>query len=101
MRVTRDRLRHVNAWLDEVLRTHGLRNQDLTLLGFSQGCVLALIAGVNRDVKAIGMFGGMGTEPARSFQSKKEDLVIGREIWPRWEEFMPAQIPSTKIWAVH
>merc|ERR1711982_281723 len=61
---------------------------------------LAAIAGAKRRVKAVVLFGGPGTEPVRSMESKKEDLVIGREIWPRWTEFMPKAAPGTKFWSL-
>lgn len=97
---TRKRMRHVNRWLDTLLADHRLTNQDLTLVGFSQGCVLAAIAGASRGVKAVAMFGGVGTEPVRSLESKQGDLAIGRELWPRWEDFMPKAAPHTKFWAL-
>merc|ERR1712232_677482 len=99
-RTTRQRLQKVNKWLDLLLKTHGLTNRDVILTGFSQGCVLAGLLGAQRRVRGVALVGGIGTEPVKSSESKKADLVIGREVWARWEELMPRTAPGTRFWAL-
>eukprot|EP00929_Paragymnodinium_shiwhaense_P012754 TRINITY_DN12052_c0_g1_i1.p1 TRINITY_DN12052_c0_g1~~TRINITY_DN12052_c0_g1_i1.p1 ORF type:complete len:299 (+),score=55.44 TRINITY_DN12052_c0_g1_i1:65-898(+) len=99
-RTTRNRLRLVNKWLDMLLKSHNLTNANLILTGFSQGCVLAALAGAHRRVRGVALVGGIGTEPIRSRESAKADKVIGREVWARWEELMPRSAPGTQFWAL-
>lgn len=96
-RVARRRLRLMNAWLDGLLRKHGLTNQDLILTGFSQGTNVALITGANRGVKSVLLCGGPGVEGVFSEKHNPKDFV-GKPIWPRWEDLLPRKAPRTKFW---
>lgn len=84
--VTEKRLQQLDGWLSRVLRKFGLRNENVVLAGFSQGCVLATILGIRRNVKAVAVAGGIGTEPV---YSASMDKYFGRECWARWEEMVP------------
>lgn len=99
-RTTRRRLRSLNQWLDLLLKTHGLTNNDVILTGFSQGCVLAGLLGAQRRVRGVALVGGIGTEPVTSPESKQANLVIGREVWARWEELMPRSAPGTRFFSL-
>merc|ERR1719238_2593675 len=98
-RITEARLEQLDAWLTRVLRKFGLRNENLILSGFSQGCVLAAILGARRRVKAVALAGGVGCEPV--FTAERNDY-FGHECWARWEELLPARgsdepAPPTKF----
>lgn len=57
----------LNAFLDGELAAHGLRPQDLALLGFSQGTMMALHVGLRRaeGLAAIIGFSGLLIAPSR------------------------------------
>jgi len=50
----------IDAYLDEMLTSRGLRDADLALVGFSQGTMLALYAGLRRVAPAAGIVGYSG-----------------------------------------
>lgn len=97
-RVTRRRLRQMNAWLTDLLRKHHLKNRDVVLCGFSAGCIPACCLGARRRVKAVVLVGGVGYDWI--FSAEKNDYLNGC-IWPRWEELMPKSVPGTKFLAVN
>jgi len=99
-RVTRRRLEDIHAWLDALLQKHRLTNRELICVGFSQGTVLASLAGAQRNVKAVVLCGGVGTEPVHSQSSRRSDGYVGREVWGRWEDLMPRRTLQTKFWAL-
>lgn len=99
-RATRSRMVYVNKWLDGLLRSHKLTNKDLIIVGFSQGCIPAAIAGANRGIKAVLLCGGVGKEDVYSLKSRKANGSIGQPCWARWEELMPKSAPGTKFFAL-
>lgn len=50
----------LNAFLDEELAKAGLTNKELALVGFSQGCMMALHIGLRRPAACAGILGYSG-----------------------------------------
>jgi len=57
----------MDAFLDSELATHGLSDASLALVGFSQGTMLALHAGVRRKGRIAGIVGYSGLIPGPEF----------------------------------
>jgi phospholipase/carboxylesterase len=50
----------LDAFIDEALEERGLEDRDLTLVGFSQGTMMALFVGLRREEPAAGIIGFSG-----------------------------------------
>lgn len=57
----RDAAPVLSKYLDEVLDYYSLENKDLALVGFSQGCMMALHVGLRRGEKVAGILGYSGS----------------------------------------
>eukprot|EP00929_Paragymnodinium_shiwhaense_P046846 TRINITY_DN23829_c0_g2_i4.p2 TRINITY_DN23829_c0_g2~~TRINITY_DN23829_c0_g2_i4.p2 ORF type:complete len:195 (+),score=26.01 TRINITY_DN23829_c0_g2_i4:182-766(+) len=90
-RVTERRLEQLDAWLSRVQRKFGLGSENVILVGFSQGCLLASLLGARRRVQAVALAGGVGSEPV--FTAARGDYY-GHECWARWEEMLPTRKPD-------
>jgi phospholipase/carboxylesterase len=50
----------INRFIDETLIAHGLTEENMVLIGFSQGCMMALHAGLRRERALAGIIGYSG-----------------------------------------
>merc|ERR1712046_35683 len=96
-RVTRIRIRHVQSWLKQLLRKHGVSANRLILTGFSQGAVLAVLCATRMGALGAIACGGVTTELVYSQQ--KDDYV--GDQWMQWEELLPKSDPGTRFCAVN
>ena len=51
----------LSKYLDEVLDHYGLENENMALVGFSQGCMMALHVGLRRGERVAGILGYSGS----------------------------------------
>lgn len=71
----------LDAWLDAVLARHGLGPERLALLGFSQGCMMALHVGPRRAIApaaVVGISGALlgGERLAQEIRSRPRVLLV-------------------------
>jgi len=88
-RLTTLRMRHLNQWLNRLLRRHKLGNENLVLAGFSQGSILATLCGASRGVRGVIVCGGVPIQPV--YSPYAQDYV--GTLWPKWEDLLPSQRP--------
>lgn len=82
--VTEHRILQLNRWLDELLATHGLTNRELILVGFSQGSILATIAGTRRRCRGVVAVGGVPGQPV--YDVMEDRYVFGG--WMEWRDMI-------------
>lgn len=96
--VTAARVAQLDRWIDSLLRTHGLTDRELVLVGFSQGSILAAISGTRRCCRGVVAVGGVPGQPV--YDVAVDDYVGGG--WMDWERMinLGASI-STKLCVIN
>ena len=89
--VTRARVSQLHRWIDTLLATHGLTNRELVLVGFSQGSILATIAGTRRHCRGVVAVGGVPGQPI--YDAVADDYVGGG--WMEWERMVDVSAKAT------
>jgi len=96
-RVALARARHVEAWIRDLLKKHGLKKDKLILTGFSQGSILAAVCAARLNALGAVACGGVTGQPV--YSAEKDDYVGGG--WMRWEELLPKKPVATRFCAVN
>lgn len=79
-RETKAAVCNFDRWLDRLLEKHNLDSRHLILGGFSQGSILAAIAGIRRRARGIVLMGG-----PTGYKRWRERAVLGI---PGWEKLL-------------
>ena len=96
--ITLARIAQLDRWLDMHLAEHQLTNDELVLVGFSQGSILATICGARRGVRGVVAMGGVPGQPI--YDAAVDDYVGGG--WMDWEQLMPVRpAADTKLLLVN
>lgn len=89
-RVAKRRQRGVDAWLIKLLAKHRLTEQQVVLMGLSQGAIPAALVGAWRRVLGVVMCGGIPWQQA--YSATKNDYV--GEKWNNFQDLLPTQTPT-------
>jgi len=96
-RVARVRMRHIESWLNALLKEYGVPKDRLILVGFSQGSILAALCAVRMN--ALGAVVCGGVTDMLVYSAKAHDYVA--DYWMRWEELLPKSKRRTRFCCVN
>ncbi|MGE3624155.1 MAG: alpha/beta hydrolase [Bdellovibrionales bacterium] len=103
--------KHLNEYIDHVMASRGLKPRNLALVGFSQGAIMALYAGLRRPEQVAGIIGYSGvlvgwenlarekksSPPVLLVHGTADDVVSYAFFAPSVQGLQAAGIPVTEV----